>query len=69
MVVSEILDMNMAFVRPKRQKTPIPPRMMRCGKICYCSQDDGKGGLGLRGVAFMAVLAVLESSLSSFCLF
>ena len=34
-------------------------------------QDDGKGGLGLRGVAFMTVLAVLtvlESTLSSSCL-
>ena len=37
-------------------------------------QDDGKGGLGLRGVAFMTVLAVLtalavlESTLPSFCL-
>ena len=34
-------------------------------------QDDGKGGLGLRGVAFMtvlAVLAVLESPVPSFCL-
>ena len=34
-------------------------------------QDDGKGGLSLRGVAFMtvlAVLAVLESTLPSFCL-
>ena len=37
-------------------------------------QDDGKGGLGLRGVAFMTalavlmVLAVLKSSLPSFCL-
>ena len=35
-------------------------------------QDDGKRGLGLRGVAFMTVLAVLmvlESTLSSLCLF
>ena len=37
-------------------------------------QDDGKGGFGLRGVAFMTVwavltvLAVLESTLSFFCL-
>ena len=31
-------------------------------------QDDGKGGLGLRGVAFMTVLAVLENTLPSFCL-
>ena len=34
------------------------------------AQDDGKGGLGLRGVAFMtvlAVLAVLKSTLPSFC--
>ena len=37
-------------------------------------QDDGKGGLGLRGVAFMAVLAVLtvlavlETTLPSCCL-
>ena len=34
-------------------------------------QDNGKGGLGLRGVAFMTVLAVLtvlESTLPSFCL-
>ena len=37
-------------------------------------QDDGKGGLGLRGVAFMTVLAVLtvlpvlESTLPFFCL-
>ena len=39
-----------------------------------CSQDHGKGGLSLRGVAFMTasavltVLAVLESTLPSFCL-
>ena len=32
------------------------------------SSDDGKGGLGLRGVAFMIVLAVLKSTLPSFCL-
>ena len=38
------------------------------------AQDDGKGGLSLRGVAFMTVLAVLtvlvvlESTLPSFCL-
>ena len=38
------------------------------------SQDDGKGGLGFRGVAFMTVwagltvLAVLENTLPSFCL-
>ena len=32
------------------------------------TQDDGKGGLSLRGVAFMTVLAVLESTLRSFCL-
>ena len=37
-------------------------------------QDDGKGGVSLRGVAFMivlavlTVLAVLESTLPSFCL-
>ena len=37
-------------------------------------QDHGRGGLSLRGVAFMTVLAVLtdlavlESNLSSFCL-
>ena len=31
-------------------------------------QDDGKGGLRLRGVAFMTVLAVLDSTLPSFCL-
>ena len=37
-------------------------------------QDDGEGGLSLRGVAFMTVLAVLtdlavlESTLPSFCL-
>ena len=31
-------------------------------------QDDRKGGLGLRGVAFMTVLAVLESTLPSCCL-
>ena len=36
-------------------------------------QDDGKGGLSLRGVAFMSVLAaltvlaVLENTLPSFC--
>ena len=39
-----------------------------------CFQDHGKGGLSLRGVAFMTVLAVLavltvlESNLPSFCL-
>ena len=32
------------------------------------AQDDGKGGLSLRGVAFMTVLAVLESTLPSSCL-
>ena len=38
------------------------------------NQDDGKGGLSLRGVAFMTVfggltvLAVLENTLPSFCL-
>ena len=38
------------------------------------NQDDGKGGLSVRGVAFMTVLAVLtvlvvlESTLPSFCL-
>ena len=35
------------------------------------TQDDGKGGLSLRGVAFMTVLVVLtvqESTLRSFCL-
>ena len=31
-------------------------------------QDDGKGGLGFRGVAFMTVLAVLDCTLPSFCL-
>ena len=31
-------------------------------------QDDGKGGLSLRGVAFMTVLAALESTLPSFSL-
>ena len=34
----------------------------------YQIQDDGKGGLGLRGVAFMTVLAVLTVTLPSFCL-
>ena len=28
-VVSEILDTNMTFVRPKRLKTPIPALIMR----------------------------------------
>ena len=43
-------------------------------KVLLVFQDDGKGGLGLRGVAFMTllavstVLAVLESALSSSCL-
>ena len=35
------------------------------------NQDDGKGGLSLRGVAFMTVLAVLTvlaKTLPSFCL-
>ena len=32
------------------------------------SQDVGKRGLSLTGVAFMTVLAVLESTLPSFCL-
>ena len=31
-------------------------------------QDHGKGGLSLRGVAFMTVVAVLENTLPSFCL-
>ena len=30
------------------------------------TQDDGKGGLSLTGVAFMTVLAVLENTLPSF---
>ena len=37
----------------------------------FLDQDDGKGGLSLRGVAFMTVLtvlAVLKSTLPSFCL-
>ena len=41
------------------------------GTLYLDSQDDGKGGLGLRRVAFMmvlAVLTVLESTLPSFCL-
>ena len=29
MVVSEIVDRNMTFVRLKRPKTPIPARIMR----------------------------------------
>ena len=29
MVVSKTLDTNMTFVRPKKQKTPIPARIMR----------------------------------------
>ena len=29
MVVSEIVDTNVTFVRPDRQKTPIPARIMR----------------------------------------
>ena len=29
MVVSDILDTNMTFVRPRRQKTPIPVQIMR----------------------------------------
>ena len=36
-----------------------------------CNQDGGKGGLSLRGVAFMmvlTVLAVLKSTLPSVCL-
>ena len=43
--------------------------LAKCHKTL--SQDVGKGGLSLRGVAFMtvlAVLAVLESTLPSFCL-
>ena len=47
--------------------------MIACAEVSHRQfQDDGKGGLGLRGVAFMtvltvlAVLAVLESTLSSF---
>ena len=42
--------------------------------VLALNQVDGKGGLGLRGVAFMtvlavlAVLAVLKSTLPSFCL-
>ena len=38
--------------------------------ILKISQDDGKGGLSLREVAFMTVLtvlAVLENTLPSFC--
>ena len=34
----------------------------------HSDQGDGKGGLSLRGVAFMMVLAVLENTLPSFCL-
>ena len=32
----KLLDTNMTFVRPKRQKTPIPAHEL-CGNICYCS--------------------------------
>ena len=39
-----------------------------CQVFVQYNQDDGKGGLSLRGVAFMTVLAVLESTLPSFCL-
>ena len=34
----------------------------------HSSQGVRRGGLSLRGVAFMTVLAVLESTLPSFCL-
>ena len=34
-VVSEILDTNMTFVRPKNRKHRPPHEL--CGKICYCS--------------------------------
>ena len=33
--VSEILDTNMTFVRPQRQKNRSPHEL--CGNICYCS--------------------------------
>ena len=51
--------------------TPTPKATSRIGLE---DQDHGKGGLSLRGVAFMTVLAVLtvsavlESALPSFCL-
>ena len=35
MAVSEIVDTNTTFVRPKRQKKLIPARIMR--SMCYCS--------------------------------
>ena len=47
-----------------------PERNLRL-TVKFESQDDGKGGLGLRGVAFMTVLAVLtvlDCTLPSFCL-
>ena len=49
-------------------------RFARIARTLWKFQDDGKGGLGLRGVAFMTVLAVLmvlavlQSTLPSFCL-
>ena len=45
------------------------PGHIRCRVLSH--QDHGKGGLSLRGVAFMTVLtvlAVLESTLPSICL-
>ena len=41
MVVSKILDTNMTFVGPKRQKRPIPARIICC-EICYCSWPPKK---------------------------
>ena len=51
------------------QHSQVDPHVPQILWIEY--QDDGKGGLSLRGVAFMTVLAVLtvlESTLPSFCL-
>ena len=40
-----------------------PPREKPQNAAADLCQDHGKGGLSLRGVAFMTVLAVLESTL------
>ena len=44
------------FVRPRLLALAAPTNLRA---LPLRTQDDGKGGLGLRGVAFMTVLAVL----------
>ena len=59
---------------PKCTSNPLVMLLTGTPTLKQTTQDDGKGGLGSRGVAFMTVsavltvLAVLKSTLPSFCL-